>query len=103
MTSPEGVIYSATDADREGDEGRFYLWRPAEIKDALDPADADLAIRLSGVTAAGNFEGRNILHWPAAPESFAATQGPSMAQLWRRVDAINQSLYQTRKTRCLFH
>src|SRR5512133_2726636 len=32
MTSPEGGLYSATDADSEGEEGRFFVWDEAELR-----------------------------------------------------------------------
>ncbi len=35
MTAPEGAFYSAEDADSEGEEGRFYLWTPDQVKQAL--------------------------------------------------------------------
>jgi hypothetical protein len=57
---PDGGVYSAEDADSEGEEGRFYVWRPEEIR----AAGAEAAIEWYGVTAAGNFEGANILHRP---------------------------------------
>jgi len=62
MTSPEGAFYSAEDADSEGEEGKFYVWTPGEIKDILGPETGSLFCRLYGVTEKGNFEGRNILN-----------------------------------------
>jgi uncharacterized protein YyaL (SSP411 family) len=57
----EGAFASALDADSEGEEGRFYVWTAEEIDRLLGP-DAP-AFRLAyGVTAAGNWEGRNVLH-----------------------------------------
>ena len=60
MRGPEGGFYSALDADSEGVEGRFYVWTPAELHEALGQ-DADAAIEYFGATEAGNFEGSNIL------------------------------------------
>ena len=62
MTAPDGGFYSALDADSAGGEGRYYLWSTAEVRQVLDPEDAALAIRLYGLTEAGNFEGSNIPH-----------------------------------------
>ncbi len=61
MRGPEGGFYSALDADSEGEEGRFYVWTPEEIREVLG-AEADPVIDFYGVTERGNFEGRNILH-----------------------------------------
>jgi uncharacterized protein YyaL (SSP411 family) len=68
MRGPEGGFYSALDADSEGEEGKFYVWTQAEIRAVLDgiPAaerpDPDAILAYYGVTEAGNFEGKNILH-----------------------------------------
>jgi hypothetical protein len=68
MRGPEGGFHSALDADSEGEEGRFYVWTPDEIRAALDgvgsPGLADEVMAYYGVTDEGNFEGRNILHIP---------------------------------------
>ena len=69
MRGPEGGFYSALDADSEGEEGRYYVWEEAEAREALAeaelPAEAiERVLGYWGVSAAGNFEGRNILHVP---------------------------------------
>ncbi len=56
MTSPEGAFYSAEDADSEGEEGKFYVWRPEEIVQALGPQAGKLFCDFYGVTDEGNFE-----------------------------------------------
>jgi uncharacterized protein YyaL (SSP411 family) len=61
MRGPEGGFYSALDADSEGEEGRFYVWTPAQIREVLGDG-AEPVIELYGVTERGNFEGRSILH-----------------------------------------
>ena len=64
LRHPDGGLYSAEDADSEGEEGNFYVWRPEEIKDVLGPDEAPAALEWWGVTTSGNFEGANILHRP---------------------------------------
>jgi uncharacterized protein len=69
MRGPEGGFYSALDADSEGEEGRFYVWEEQEMRAALAEAGVapDAIERVFGywgVSPAGNFEGRNILHVP---------------------------------------
>jgi len=68
LRQPEGGFSSAEDADSEGEEGRFYVWRIEEIEDVLGPGLAPAAIAWYGVTKSGNFEGSNILHRPVRGE-----------------------------------
>src|ERR671911_1457951 len=93
MRGPEGGFQSALDADSEGEEGRFYVWTPDEIREVLDAAGlgelADGVITYYGVTAGGNFEGRNILHRAAGAE---AAEPP-------RLDEARAALYEARSKR----
>ncbi|HAG08089.1 MAG TPA: thioredoxin domain-containing protein [Desulfotomaculum sp.] len=60
LTSPQGGVYSAEDADSEGVEGKFYVWSPLEVKEILGEKEADVFCRLYDITPDGNFEGKNI-------------------------------------------
>ena len=71
MTGPEGGFYSSQDADSEGEEGKFFVWTPAEIEAVVGPGDAPLVGAYYGVSAAGNFEGANILHLARTAEEVA--------------------------------
>jgi len=62
MTDPEGGFYSALDADSEGVEGKYYLWTDDEVTGILGEEKARIVKDYYGITARGNFEGRNILH-----------------------------------------
>jgi uncharacterized protein YyaL (SSP411 family) len=62
MTTPEGAFSASLDADSEGEEGKFYVWSRAEIVEALGAENAALFVQHYDVTAAGNFEGQNILN-----------------------------------------
>jgi uncharacterized protein len=63
LRAPGGAFCSAEDADSEGEEGRFYVWRPDEVRAAAG-ADAEEAMAWWGVTEEGTFEGASILHRP---------------------------------------
>ena len=62
MRGPEGGFYSALDADSEGVEGRFYVWRLAELERLLGEHDGAAAAAWLGIGEEGNF------HDPHHPE-----------------------------------
>jgi uncharacterized protein YyaL (SSP411 family) len=88
MTTPDGALYSATDADSKGpdgksEEGLFFVWSEAEIRALLGPgADTDRFIAYYGVTPGGNFEGANILNAPRPDEATHAALAPQRAALY---------------------
>ncbi len=63
MRDPAGGFHASLDADSEGVEGLFYTWTGAELEEVL--ADrTDSVMRTLGASNEGNFEGRNVLHFP---------------------------------------
>jgi len=63
MTAPEGGFYASQDADSEGEEGKFFVWRPEEIVAVLGPERGAAFCAAYGVTPQGNFEhGTTHLH-----------------------------------------
>jgi uncharacterized protein YyaL (SSP411 family) len=68
MRGPEGGFYSALDADSEGEEGRFYVWTPEQIREVLGDGAEPIA-DYYGVTEEGNFEGSNVLHLAGGAEA----------------------------------
>jgi len=57
MGAPDGGFYASLDADSEGEEGKFYAWKPDDIVRALGEERAATFNAAYGVTAAGNFDG----------------------------------------------
>ena len=60
MPSPEGVFYSAQDADTNGEEGQTFVWKKREIEEILG-SDSEIFCIYFDVTDGGNFEGKTIL------------------------------------------
>ncbi len=62
MRDPAGGFYSALDADSEGQEGHFYLWRRDQVKKLTDETEYLVLETLYGLDKPANFEGRWNLH-----------------------------------------
>jgi uncharacterized protein len=89
MRTPEGGLAASLDADSEGEEGKFYVWRPAELTAVLGPEDGAFAAQAFGVTEAGTFEhGASVLQRlvePADPERFERVRRALLAARAERV------------------
>jgi uncharacterized protein len=89
LLAPEGAFYSALDADSEGGEGRFYLWKRDEILSLLGRERGESFCRSYGVTVQGNFQeeatgqhtGRNILFLPQSLSARARELGLPATEL----------------------
>ena len=106
LTSQEGGFYTAVDADSEGEEGKFYLWTEKEIRKALSPKDAELAITLFGIRPEGNYaeagrrlNGKNILHLARPLEQVALESQLTVDELFPRLGKICKLLFKVREKR----
>ncbi|HEB53854.1 MAG TPA: thioredoxin domain-containing protein, partial [bacterium] len=76
MQGGHGGFFASQDAQSEGVEGKFFVWRKGEIDELLGPASARTC-EVFGVSDAGNFGGANVLSLAKeAPEddAFAAAR-----------------------------
>jgi uncharacterized protein YyaL (SSP411 family) len=103
MRAPGGGFYAASDADSEGEEGTFFVWTPAQIAAALDPAAAAAVLATYGVTEAGNFEGRNVLHRARPLAEVAADLGTEPERLADLLADARTRLRAVRGTRVAPH
>jgi uncharacterized protein YyaL (SSP411 family) len=60
LTDNSGGFYSSLDADSEGKEGKYYVWKKEEINELLGDR-SELFCDYYSVTSIGNWEGTNIL------------------------------------------
>jgi hypothetical protein len=98
MRHQDGGFYSSLDADSEGVEGKFYVWSATEIRDALGE-EADLFMRVYGVSEEGNWEGHNILNVHLDPHGLAEQIGADPDDLAARLGAARDRLYEIRSER----
>ena len=98
MTDDQGGFHSTEDADSEGEEGKFYLWTPSEIRWILGAA-ADRFCYAYDVTETGNFEGKNILNLPKSIEQCAAVRNWDAAELASELGQSRAKLLAARDAR----
>lgn len=107
MTSPEGLFYSAEDADSEGEEGKFYLWHANELYELLGE-HAELFTEYWNISAEGNFAdpirggiktGENIPHLKMLPEDFAQQKNMPAKEFITLLEQARTKLYERREQR----
>ncbi|MCW2887724.1 MAG: hypothetical protein JWL58_4586 [Streptosporangiaceae bacterium] len=87
LRTAQGGLASALDADSEGEEGRYYSWTPARLREVLGEDDGTYAVELFEVT--GTFEhGTSVLQLlrdPEDPERYARVRARLLAARAERV------------------
>jgi uncharacterized protein len=100
MTAPEGGFYSATDADSEGVEGRFFVWTPEQIREIVtNDQDATRFCAYYDITEEGNWERTNIPRTPKSYEVAAQELDCSPEDLCDTIKRVKPMVYQARLKR----
>ena len=99
MTDPLGGFYSTEDADSEGEEGKFYVWTPAEIEEVIGADAVRLFNAYYGVTEHGNFEHKNILNTPLDLETVATQLDLDPETLRESLAESRRKLFEARERR----
>jgi len=99
MQSDSGGYYSALDADSEGEEGRFYVWTPEEIKSLLSKAEYDVFSHHYGLDKQANFEGKWHLHIYETLEDTAKKYGLNIDEANELLASARQTLFRMREDR----
>lgn len=100
LSMPEGGFYCSLDADSEGEEGKFYVWRPEETRKILGEENGNWLNEVFGITDFGNFEhGTSVAHLTSPPEDLASRFQLSEDDFWKRLDPLRVELLQEREKR----
>lgn len=107
LTSEEGAFYSAEDADSEGEEGKFYVWKIDEIHSILSESEASLFKKLFNIEEEGNFRdeasqqktGKNIPHLSRSLADEAEKHQISADELTNKTEVVLKKLKEKRDER----
>ncbi len=99
MMSREGAFFAALDADSEGVEGKFYVWKPEELQKLLG-SDYEWVKDYYSLNEKGRWEeGNYVLLRADSDKNFAAKMTWSLDDLYERVNRVNEILLRARSER----
>ncbi|HEY1685782.1 MAG TPA: DUF255 domain-containing protein [Tepidisphaeraceae bacterium] len=108
MRSPQGVFYTAFDAEVDAKEGDSYLWTLDEVKDVLGETDAEIFARAYGLNAGPNFVDphhgggqpeKSVLYRAESSDSIAKSMRIDPNEIDQRLTEMREKLYQVRARR----
>jgi uncharacterized protein YyaL (SSP411 family) len=99
LNSKEGALYSSLDADSEGEEGKYYVWKPDELKSVLGD-EYPLFAEYYNVGGKGFWEqGNNILLRDEPDQSFANRHNLTESELEEKVKKWKKEVLKKRGKR----
>lgn len=98
LMHPEGGFYAALDADSEGEEGKFYVWKYEEVRDLLKD-DGIIFSDFFDIKPGGNWEGENILWRKKEAKIFCSEKNISEEKLQKIIHKGKKLLLEKRNER----
>lgn len=93
-------FFSSQDADSEGEEGKFYIWKKNEIEEILkDQKIIEIFCDYFGISQGGNFEGKNILNVTKSMSSLSKKYELSLSEIERLLGDSLSMLFKYRANR----
>ena len=111
LSAPDGGFFSAQDAETNHLEGETYLWREAQLREALLDAgmenDVEFVLQVYGVNKGTNFQdphhpnepATNVLFFSNHPDRLASKNKMSYEEFRAKLDGVNSALLEVRDTR----
>ncbi|MET0409911.1 MAG: thioredoxin domain-containing protein [Polyangiaceae bacterium] len=99
MQDAAGGYYSSTDADSEGEEGKYFVFYKDELIELLGPPLGELFADYYGVLPEGNWEGKNVLHTPRPLAQVASEHGLESSAAAAELGKARERVYERRRLR----
>jgi uncharacterized protein len=99
MQDEAGGIHSSEDADSEGVEGKFYVWKPEQVKAVIGNERAERWCAIYDITPQGNFEGNSIPRLKMPIIEFARSHSIDPEVLQKELADDREALRSVRDTR----
>ena len=99
MQAPDGGYFSSTDADSDGEEGKYFVFTPKEVRDVLEPRSAQLFCAYYDVTPVGNWEGASVLNTQRPLADVARSLGLGEERAWQLLEAARERMREVRRAR----
>jgi uncharacterized protein len=99
MQAEDGGYWSSTDADSEGEEGRYFVFTVQQIRELLEPRLAQLFCAYYDITPVGNWEGKSIPNTPRPLEDVARSLGLEPEQASELLEQAHRKVHEARRAR----
>ena len=99
MQHPQGGYFTSLDADSDGVEGSYYVWRRNEVQNLLDSDEYLIVETLYGLDKTANFEGKWNFHRRDAWRAVTERLGLETEEAEKLLESAKAKLLQRRSER----